>query len=256
VPTDTAHPEDGTVRQVIQNREEQERWWSAGVNSAYAAAFRGLSTVLVDRPTRAATALDHLPLRVTDLAGVATTDDVVVLCGPNAGRRVALLAARLGAGMPRVVAIAPDLRHGDVCLALTHGVTSYLVESEPTPFLGSCLAEVIARTAAGMSCLTPAAATVLLDRARSVPRRPAAVTHTGTTAPDHGIEALTARETQILRAIADGSSVTEAAERLSLSRQTVRNNLSRIYAKLRVRRQPEAVLAWLGYVHRDTGSTR
>jgi len=58
---------------------------------------------------------------------------------------------------------------------------------------------------------------------------------------------LTPRERQIMELLVTGHTVGEIAGRLRRTRKTVRNNLSTIYAKLRVRGQSEAILLWLGH---------
>jgi len=42
-----------------------------------------------------------------------------------------------------------------------------------------------------------------------------------------------------------GYAVSEIAKKLGVAVKTVRNNLDRIFAKLNVHRQPEAILVWL-----------
>jgi DNA-binding CsgD family transcriptional regulator len=56
---------------------------------------------------------------------------------------------------------------------------------------------------------------------------------------------LSARETQVLRLVADGCTNAEVAERLVLSVRTVERHLLNIYAKLGVRGRAEAVAHWL-----------
>jgi DNA-binding NarL/FixJ family response regulator len=59
-------------------------------------------------------------------------------------------------------------------------------------------------------------------------------------------ENLTARESEILAAVAKGYRDKEVAERLFLSPDTVRTHLRNIYKKLHVRTRTEAVLKFLG----------
>lgn len=54
-------------------------------------------------------------------------------------------------------------------------------------------------------------------------------------------DVLTERELDVLRAVADGASVAEAAEALVVSRETVKKHLGNIYAKLGVHSKMAAV---------------
>lgn len=58
---------------------------------------------------------------------------------------------------------------------------------------------------------------------------------------DSGEDALTARETEILRTIARGFSYAETADLLGVSTQTVHTHLKRVYRKLAVHSKTEAV---------------
>ncbi|MFF5635764.1 response regulator [Streptomyces sp. NPDC012825] len=71
------------------------------------------------------------------------------------------------------------------------------------------------------------------------------------TAPDHrteppvpsGAEGLTPREREVWRLIAVGSDNTEIADRLGVSASTVKNHITALFAKLRVRDRAQAVIA-------------
>lgn len=58
-----------------------------------------------------------------------------------------------------------------------------------------------------------------------------------------GAEGLTPREREVWRLIADGSDNTEIADRLGLSASTVKNHITALFAKLRVRDRAQAVIA-------------
>ncbi len=68
--------------------------------------------------------------------------------------------------------------------------------------------------------------------------------------PDHE---LSERELEVLRVVATGCSTPEVAERLFISRKTVKNHLASIYAKLDARDRTEAVVKAIrmGVVHID-----
>jgi DNA-binding NarL/FixJ family response regulator len=58
-------------------------------------------------------------------------------------------------------------------------------------------------------------------------------------------EAVTARESEIMNALARGLAYKEIAAELGISAATVKNHLYRIYEKLQVRSRTEAVVKWL-----------
>jgi hypothetical protein len=125
-----------------------------------------LSVVLVNPYGRATVGLRHIPFRTCEVSDVTAAEDVVIVYGPGAGRCVQTLATRLGGAMPRVAVIAPYPDRDDMRLALAYGVTTYLVEGPCAGFLGSCLAEVLFKTSAGVSCLDPSTASVVIDQLR------------------------------------------------------------------------------------------
>ncbi len=55
-----------------------------------------------------------------------------------------------------------------------------------------------------------------------------------TATSQHGVDRLTARETQVLRLIADGATTREISERLFISAKTADNHIQHIYTKLGV----------------------
>jgi DNA-binding CsgD family transcriptional regulator len=65
------------------------------------------------------------------------------------------------------------------------------------------------------------------------------------TAPAGPASQLSAREQEVLDHVASGASNRAIAERMSLSEDTVKSHLTRIYRKLGVRRRAEAITAYL-----------
>ena len=103
---------------------------------------------------------------------------------------------------------------------------------ENTPFLQGLIAPLrqpglasAARDAADVAC-DAAIAAAIEDACRPVAR---------------AADALTERELDVLRAVADGASVAEAARVLVVSRETVKKHLGNIYTKLGVHSKMQAV---------------
>jgi DNA-binding NarL/FixJ family response regulator len=199
-------------------------------------AIPSLSVALVSHDGAQPPSLSPLHPRVTgNLTSVRTTDDVVVCYTPTPADDVMRLQQTMGRDMPAVLVAARGFDPRDVVAAFDHGATSYLVLTQ-TPEV--CIVGAAITTARGGSCLSPAAATTLLQHMH----RPALPT------PTEPVLAggLTPRERQIMELLVTGHTIAEIAEHLTLTSKTVRNRLSSIYAKLQVRRQSEAILLWLG----------
>jgi DNA-binding NarL/FixJ family response regulator len=106
--------------------------------------------------------------------------------------------------------------------AVRAGASGYLLKGAPADRIVEALRDVCT----GGSVIQPRLARSLLRRLQ----------------PDQGPRpGLTPRETEILQLIAKGCSNRVAAERLGLSRATVRTHLEHIYAKLEVSNRTEAV---------------
>jgi DNA-binding NarL/FixJ family response regulator len=176
------------------------------------------------------------PRMARELTAVRDTDDVVVLYDRRPAQQVGRLRRLLGRSMPAVLVTASTYDEQDVVAAFEHGATSYLLVSE---FPEYCMVEATQRTARGESCLSPRCATLLLRHLHQP--TPVDIDESAET----GI--LTPRERQVMELLVVGHTIGEIAAYFDLTAKTVRNNLSRIYAKLQVRRQSEAILLWLGH---------
>ncbi|MEU6248523.1 response regulator transcription factor [Glycomyces sp. NPDC047010] len=126
------------------------------------------------------------------------------------------------AGVPaRVLVLTTYDTEGDVRPAIEAGATGYLLKDTGREDLVRA-----ARAAArGEAVLAPAVATRLMSQVRT---------------PQ---EALSDREVEILRLVADGATNREAAKRLFLSEATVKTHLLHLYAKLGVNDRAAAVAA-------------
>jgi DNA-binding NarL/FixJ family response regulator len=198
-------------------------------------AMAPLSVALVSHDGASPPSLGPLHPRVTgNLATVRPTDDVVVCYSDAPAADVVGLYRNLGRDMPAVLVAARRFDERDVITAFDYGATSYMVLTQ-TP--EEALVGAAITTARGECCLSPLAATTLLRRVhRATFAEPWENVHT---------DSLTPRERQIMDLLVTGNTIAEIADHLTLTGKTVRNKLTRIYAKLQVRGQSEAILLWL-----------
>jgi DNA-binding NarL/FixJ family response regulator len=118
-----------------------------------------------------------------------------------------------------------------VVTALGAGADGYLLkDSTPQQILDG-----IAITLDGGAPVSPAAAVYLLDLLRAPAASPA---QPATASTD---DRLTSRETELLRAFADGNSYKEAARALGISPHTVGTHVKAIYRKLEVNSRSDAI---------------
>ena len=117
----------------------------------------------------------------------------------------------------RVLIVTTFGRPGFLRRALQAGASGFVVKDTPA----AALADAVRRVHAGLRVVDPALATDSLVAGESP---------------------LTARETDVLRAARDGSSVATIAGRLFLSEGTVRNHLSSAIGKTGAANRAEAVL--------------
>jgi DNA-binding NarL/FixJ family response regulator len=182
-----------------------------------------------------------------EIVGTATGDpDIAYEALTDTDADVMLIDAfgRTGAGMDAVAKVqasdpsfvvavfteADDLRH--LFAALRAGVRGYLLKSIPT----AELVESLERIAAGEVVIDPGLATeAAVMAARTTSRQRWVGAHLG----------LSRREAEVLRCVAHGRSVDEAAAELGVGRETIRTHLQQIYRKLGVNDRAGAVAkAW------------
>lgn len=199
----------------------------------------------VDPPIRLVIVDDH-PVVRDGLRGVFTGDPGFAVLGEAAdgteaialiehrGADVVLMDLRMP-GMGGVEAIArlrrtaPGVRvlvlttydtDADVLAAIEAGATGYLLKDTPR----GELVRAVRAAHRGDSVLSPSVAGRLMGRVREPVR-----------------DALSHRELEVLRLVADGASNRDAAARLFISEATIKTHLLHIYGKLKVRDRAAAV---------------
>ena len=150
-----------------------------------------------------------LDLQIPGPGGVEVTADVL---GHDPSARVLILSA--------------SGEHQDVLEAVKAGATGYLVKSASRQEL----LEAVRRVAAGDSVFTPGLAGLVLGEFRRI--------NEGRDEPEDE-NALTARETEILKMVAKGMSYKQIAERLVLSHRTVQNHVQNTLRKLQMHNRVE-----------------
>ena len=138
---------------------------------------------------------------------------------------IAELAATSKSTSILVVTVFGDEAH--VVRALQAGAHGYLLKDTPTAEFGRAIRAVCE----GAAPLSPKVAGYLLRRFTGAQGEAGAPL----------VEPLTAREQEVLRAIAQGYSVSEAARRLEVAPSTVAAHIKSIYGKLAVHSRVEAV---------------
>jgi DNA-binding NarL/FixJ family response regulator len=156
--------------------------------------------------------------------------DVALVSGGLADRTLDGVLDAVHATESRVVVISEDPSPERVTHLLGHGVAGYLM-SDISP---QQLAEAIHSVAAGASVLHPSATRTILDQWRVLRDPPGPVGSRRRTA-------LTRRELDVLRAMTEGMSGKSIARHLGVALKTVENHKIRIFDKLGVRTQAQAV---------------
>ncbi|WP_172381930.1 response regulator transcription factor [Streptomyces sp. MNP-20] len=131
----------------------------------------------------------------------------------------------------RVLVLTTFRRDEYVFAALRGGASGFLLKDcEPQD-----LVDAIRTVASGEALLAPAVTRRLIDAfaGGAVLARPR---------PDGRLDALTARETEVLRAVAAGLSNPEIAQALGIGRSTVKTHVNAILAKLSLRDRAQAII--------------
>jgi DNA-binding NarL/FixJ family response regulator len=151
-----------------------------------------------------------------------------VLDGIEATRRI--VAGADPAACPRIVILTTFDLDEHVYDALAAGASGFLLKD----VTAERLFDAVRVVAAGEALLAPAVTRRLIaEFARQRPRPGL---------PPRGLGALTPRETEVLRLIAEGLSNPEIAARLVVSEETVKTHVSRVLGKLGLRDRTQAVV--------------
>jgi DNA-binding NarL/FixJ family response regulator len=151
--------------------------------------------------------------------------DVVLMDLRMPGMDGATATARLSRELPgvRVLILTTYDTDADIIRAVEAGASGYLLKDTPR----SELAAAVRAAARGETVLAPAAATTLLNRARTPAAGPQVL--------------LTARETQVLAQVALGRTNADVGRELFISEATVKTHLIRVFNKLDVDDRTAAV---------------
>ncbi|GGT26402.1 response regulator transcription factor [Streptomyces atratus] len=141
-------------------------------------------------------------------------------------------AAAPDGGGPRILILTTFDLDEHVYDALAAGAGGFLLKDVTAEHLFDAVRVV----AAGEALLAPTVTRRLIGEFARLRRRPPAV-------PTAPLTALTPRETEVLRLLAEGLSNPEIAARLSVSEETVKTHVSRILNKLGLRDRTQAVVA-------------
>jgi DNA-binding NarL/FixJ family response regulator len=156
----------------------------------------------------------------------ATRPDLLLLDRSLPGQpRVDLLRELLAQGTRIVALLLAD--EEDVLTLLDAGVTGCVLKNEAPELIVQALRAV----AAGDTWLSPRIAGRVLRAGRAAEN-----------AGESEEPAITPRESHILRLVAQGKSNSDIADELVLSKATVQNHISNIYAKLKLQNRSQAMI--------------
>jgi DNA-binding NarL/FixJ family response regulator len=139
--------------------------------------------------------------------------------------------AGLSGGGPRVLILTTFDLDEYVYDALCAGASGFLLKD----VTAERLFEAVRVVAAGEALLAPTVTRRLISEFARLRPHTAAL-------PSDGLAALTPRETQVLRLVAEGLSNPEIAARLVVTEETVKTHVSRVLGKLGLRDRTQAVV--------------
>ncbi len=163
-----------------------------------------------------------MDVRMPGMDGIAATREISGPGSPPGGPRILILTTF-------------DLDEY-VYDALRAGASGFLLKD----VTAERLFEAVRVIATGDALLAPAVTRRLIGEFAAL--QPRAETHAATAHPKSVLAALTTRETQVLRLVAEGLSNSEIAGRLVVSEETVKTHVSRVLGKLGLRDRTQAVV--------------
>jgi len=169
--------------------------------------------IAIERVRRLRPDVVLMDVRMPDLDGIAATHEVVAVA-PDA----------------RVVILTTFEDDEYIFGALTAGASGFLLK-RTSPEL---LIDAIKAVAAGDSLLSPSVTRRVIDRMAALPAGEAVL--------DHRVDALTAREREVLEQLARGLSNAEIAGVLVIEESTVKTHVKRVLMKLGLRDRVQAVI--------------
>ena len=153
-----------------------------------------------------------------------------------------LMADDFGAPTPKVLILTTFDLDEYVFDALRAGASGFLLKD----VTAERLFEGVRIVAAGEALLAPGVTRRLISEFARTPapskRSGAAIAPVAAGAVRSAIAALTPRETEVLRLVAEGLSNTEVAARLFVTEETVKTHVSRLLSKLGLRDRTQAVV--------------
>ncbi|WP_381795953.1 response regulator [Streptomyces niveus] len=184
--------------------------------SVVGTASDGAEGVRVCREQRPDVVLMDVRMPVMD--GIEATERICAAAGDGAG--------------PRIIILTTFDLDEHVYDALGAGASGFLLKD----VAAERLFDAVRVVAAGEALLAPTITRRLIGEFARLRRKPAAP-------PVAPLTALTPRETEVLRLIAEGLSNPEIAARLFVSEETVKSHVSRVLNKLGLRDRTQAVVA-------------
>ncbi|MEV8349734.1 response regulator [Streptomyces niveus] len=159
-----------------------------------------------------------MDVRMPVMDGIEATERICAAAGDGEG--------------PRIIILTTFDLDEHVYDALGAGASGFLLKD----VAAERLFDAVRVVAAGDALLAPTITRRLIGEFARLRRKPAA-------APAVSLSALTPRETEVLRLIAEGLSNPEIAARLFVSEETVKSHVSRVLNKLALRDRTQAVVA-------------
>jgi DNA-binding NarL/FixJ family response regulator len=180
--------------------------------------------------------------------GTASDGETAVLACRELKPDVVLMDVRMPGidGIEATRQLAPDEHPPRVLILTTFDLDEYVFDALRAGASGFLLKDATAErlfeavrvVAAGEALLAPGVTRRLISEFARLRPGPAAA---GAIRP--ALSALTPRETEVLRLVAEGLSNTEIAARLIVTEETVKTHVSRLLAKLGLRDRTQAVVA-------------